>query len=419
MAAKTQRHLIVVMAVIGFIASSSCTRSGESNPPIKQDPQATTTPIPTEPSELDKQTGKSAQDDKGPRPSAPKPPAQTAPRAPHVPDQVENLDPQVVTYDPSGMTPSQIFDQSGKQNPALIGNPSEVPNGPSGETLNYSGSGQDGLRDQLQTFVDNQADTQTRSERNERDKKFAKTIGDARFDVDWLSRTATLEISVKGPKGLKVYRFNSPLTNKLLVHAGDLRRGRHLSVEAACMDLNGGCNTVYAKVQDGTGGLVRTAHVLIRTTKATLYTHADGFHLAHNEEFDVLLHTLVNTVKHSGELDALNSLTLRTSETINGQSNFQVEMGIRSSMNFQDSLNFTGPLVKPATDIKLEAPAQLVRSSSPMANTIRSVSLVNNDGRGTLTLAITVRKGTVDADEDIMDVTVARIHRPVRLLIVK
>ena len=403
MAAKAQRHFIVVMAVLGFIATSACTRSGGSNPPIQQDPQAVATPIPTDRSELDKQTGKSAQDDKGPQQAGPQKPPQQA-------------GPQVVTYDPSGMAPGQIFDQSGKQSPTIIGNPSNVTNGQSGETLDYSGSGQDSLRDQIQTFVD----TQTRSERIQRDKKFAKTISNGRFDVDWTSRTATLDISIKGANGSKVYRFAGPLTNKLLLHAGDLRHGQHISIEAACMDLNGGCNTVYAKVQDGTGGLVRTAHVLIRTTKATLYTHADnGFHSANNEEFDSLLHTFVNTVEHSGELDALNRLTLRTSETINGQSNFKVEMGIRSISNTQDTLNFTGPLVKPADDIDLAAPAQLVRSTSPMANTIRNVTLVNNDGRGTLTLAITVRKATVDAQEDTMDVTVARIHKPVRTLIIK
>ena len=432
MAAKAQRHFVVVMAVIGFVATSACTRGGGSNPPIKQDSQPVTTPIPNAQSELDTQTSKSAQDSKEPQKPTPQAAPQAPSKAPALPQvtntnntsdtnavqtttpvssQAASTDPQVIVYDPTGLTPDQIFERSNNQGPALVGNPSNVTDGQSGETLNYSGSGQDGLREQIQTFVD----TQTRADRIQRDKNFAKTITDGRFNVDWSSRTATLDILVEN----KPYRFIGALDNKLRLLGGQLRRGLHLAIDASCMDLNGGCDTVYATIQDGTGGIVRTAHVLIRTTKATLYSRNAAFRVAHNNEFDALLHLLVNTAHRSGVPNSFNSLVLRTSETINGESSYKIEMGILSASGSQESLNFTGPLVKPATEIDLEAPARASLSSSPIAGTIRNVTLVNNDGRGTLTLAITVRKATADADEDTVHVTVARIHKPVRPLIIK
>jgi hypothetical protein len=192
-----------------------------------------------------------------------------------------------------------------------------------------------------------------------------------------------------------------------------------MDVTGACMDLNGGCSTVYVKIQEAVGTKISVAHMIIRQTEATLFTHAQGFGLANNPEFDALLETLVRTDHHAGELNALNSLKLRTSETINGQASFRVEMGIRSAYNTQDTLNLGGPLVKPQEHSMMTAGAQVLRSTSPAADTIRSVLLTRNDGRGTLTLALTVRKATATAHEDTMDLTFSRIHKPTRPLEIK
>lgn len=411
-------QLVVAIALIGFVASSACTRSGGSHPPIQQAPAPVATPIPNSQSELDNDSSKSAQDSKtapqGPQVSHDEDPSY-GPSAPSKTAPALDGGPEVIVYDPTGLTPAQIFESSSRQGPAVIGNESDVANGQSGEPLFYSGSGQDDLREQLQTWVN----TKTRQERVRRDKDFSKRVLNGRFDVDWSTRAAVLDVTIKGAKGPRVYRFTGSLSNRLLFRSGDLRKGNNLSVEAACMDLNGGCGTVYAKVQDATGGTVRTAHMIIRQTEATLFTHAQGFGLANNPEFDALLETLVRTDHHAGELNALNSLKLRTSETINGQSSFRVEMGLRSAYNTQETLNLGGPLVKPSVDSMLDAQAQVLRSSSPAADTIRQVVLTRNDGRGTLTLAVTIRKATATAQEDTMDLTFSRIHKPVRPLIIK
>jgi hypothetical protein len=424
-------NLIVALALLGMLASSACSRSAGSPPPIEQKPAPAATPVPKSQSELDTDSGKSAQDSKtapsGPQVSNDENDPRSAPRksrrstvprsAPSksAPSDGRETGPEVVIYDPTGMTPDQIFDSSARQAPVIIGNESDVANGETGEPLYYSGSGQDDLREQLQTWVT----TKTRAERVQRDKEFSKRVLNGRFDVDFSARTAVLDVTIKGATGPRVYRFSGQLSNRLLFSSGDLYKGNKLMVEAACMDLNGGCSTVYAKVQDATGGIVRTAHMIIRQTEATLFTHAQGFGVANNPEFDALLETMVRTDHHAGELNALNSLKLRTSETINGQASFRVEMGIRSAFNAQETLNLGGPLVKPLVDFALETKGQVLRSTSPAADTIRQVLMVRNDGRGNLTLAVTVRKATATAQEDTMTLTFSRIHKPVRPLIIK
>jgi hypothetical protein len=421
---QSKNYLVICLAVMGLIATSACSRSNGSTPQAQTPPPATAPAAPGVPktqSELDAQSGKSAQDsrapqkhkhDKGPQVSNDQDPSDRAPQAPQTAPQGIIA----ITYDPTGMTPSQIFEASEKQGPATVGIISNLKSEGTAEPLYVSGSGQDDLLQDLERVVD----TQTKPSRVKRDEDFAKRVSNGRFEVtNWSTREVVLDLMIKGETGSPVYRFTGTLDNKLLFRGGDLRRGQNISVEAACMDMGGGCGTVYVKVQDGKGGIVRTAHMLIRQTAATLFTHADGFGLAQNEEFDTLLQTLVRTDEHAGDLDALNHLILRTSETINGQANFKVEMGIRSNSDTQEWLNIGGPLVKLADDINLSTPAQVLSSSSPSARTIRSVSLIKNDGRGNLTLAVTVRKASAQADEDTMELTVARIHKPVRPLIIK
>jgi hypothetical protein len=250
-------------------------------------------------------------------------------------------------------------------------------------------------------------------------QEFSKRVLQGRFDVDWSTRRATIDVTIKGSRGPKVYRFQGVLSNRLTFEAGDVNTGARVKVKVACMDLNGGCNTVYAMVLDGNGALARAAHLIIRQTEATLFTRAARFGLANNPEFDALLETMVRTDHHAGDLNALNSLKLRTSETINGQASFRVEMGIRSAYNQQETLNLGGPLVKPAGDYVLDAQAQVLRSTSPAADTIRSVVLTHNDGRGNLTLAVTVRKALATAQEDTMHLTFSRIHKPVSPMLIK
>ncbi len=416
-------NLIVALALIGFVTMTACTRSGGGGnpPPIEQQPAPVATPIPpSSRSELDNDTSKSAQDSKtassaGPQVSRDEDPTYSRSAPTKTAPSRRDGSPEQITYDPTGLTPSEIFARSARQGLPVTGDESDVPNGQSNEPLYYSGAGQDDLREELQTWVNSKSSSGVAS----RNREFAKRVLNGRFDVNWQTRQTTLDITVRGEKGARVYRFSSPLSNRQFFSSGNVKMGDKLAIDGACMDLNGGCSTVYVKVQEANGIKISVAHMIIRQTEATLFTHAQGFGIANNPEFDALLETMVRTDHHSGELNALNSLKLRTSETINGQASFRVEMGIRSAYNTQETLNLGGPLVKPAEDYNMTASAQLLRSTSPAANTIRSVLLTRNDGRGTLTLAVTVRKATPASQEDTMDLTFSRLHKPTRPLMIK
>ena len=442
---------VVVMAAAGLLISSGCSRSGKEAGTIQQVPQtcpghcpplAQQAPMPPPPLMLPPSCSPQTRCgfppsgiDKtyhGHQPKRPivrvKPPTTYPPidvpvqngtyrggSGPiHSGERSSRREFAITEYDASHETPDQTFAESEREGPAIVGAASGVRDGQSRDELRWTGAGQDGLRAQLQRFVNSKSGTS----HGARDLKFAKTVTDSKFNVDWTTREANLTITLEKNGQSQRLTFAGTLTNKLLLQAGSLSSGARVQVDAACMDLNGGCQTVYAKIQDASSGVVDTAHVLIRSTPASIFTKAvDGLGAAHNREFDKFVGILVNTVKHSGEPGALNNLMLRTTETINGSSTYKIEMGILTEDRTLETLNLGGSLVKPVSGISMAAPASVLRSSSLIADTLRSVALIANDGRGNLKLSITVRKATQQANEDVVQVTISRMHKPVRPLI--
>ncbi len=404
------KYLIVGMAVSALLGTSACSR--KSGQKAVQTNQVTPPNQQKHESELDKDSGKSAQDgpvldddsnidedDSGPVLDSPTGPKENPQNSGAL---VENK-PVLVHYDPSGMTPSQIFDASERQGSAAVGDESDVGGRRSG--LRYSGAGQDSLRETLMRF-----EAKKEKSRRERDRSFARTINQVTFDVDWSTREAQVSVLMNGRR--TQLNFHGQLSNDLILKSGSVKRGQRIAIEAACMDLHGGCETVYLKIQDGNGARVRTAHVISRTTTATLFTQGNGYDIAKNEEYNYFLNLLLNTVNHSGAVNTVNSLWMRTTEVIGGASNYVIQMGLLTSRSGQTSLNWTGALVKPAHSSSLNAPSEMLPSSSPIANTIRDSRLVKNDGRGNIQIAVTIRKGSVRAQEDTLTLTFGRIHKP-------
>lgn len=419
---------MVAMAVVALM-TTACTRSGggsvQETPPTPQTGPQAPDPDPAVPSttELDGDSSNSSNEPVEIR-DAQNPTAPQSPQNPTAPEQPEaSGETEIATLNPAGLKPSEIFQERLRLGPAPVGGPSDLTDNQTGEILNYSGAGKDSLREEIQSAID----SEPASHEKTRDQVFAKTLGPAKFDVSWPSRRATIEFDIKGKKSL---RFTAVLDNKLVFRSGDLSRGSRHEVYAVCMDLKGGCQTVYAKFQEASGGVVRTAHVVIRTSRATLYTEAVSYSRAQNQEYADFLSTLVRTDRSSGEINSVNQLTLRTTEVIGGAATFKVEMGIRSDANTQDRLNFAGPLViseepadvsqkDPEAKYLMAAPARVLSSTSPVANSIRSVRLAANDGRGTIVLAITIRKATADAEEDTLWTTISRIHKRIRPLVIR
>ena len=399
---------LVASALVGSMA---CQKRADSGAPVTT---PTATPAPSAPPATPAQPSAGSHSSQDPvvknNGSAP----QSAPPQGHAP---------VVRYDPSGMTPDELFKSSAAQGPAISGPKSDVVDY-SGAPLEYSGSGQDNLREQIENFTH----SKNGDPQNNSDREFASRVSDATVDVNWDNRTMAISFDlVRAGKHVRKSYFGA-FDNALTSRHGSLKFPGDVAVEAACMDLNGGCNTVYLKIQEASvSSGVRTAHVLVRKTSSTLYTEGNGFGLANNPEYDYLLGILLNTIGHSGEARSVSALELVTSETINGQSSFAIKMMVRTDSLRDQLVGWTGPLVKPAGDDHMDLtidpiPSQMVvngrvvEGKGFITNTIRETRLVRNDGRGNLQVAVTVRKNVIKSTEDTLRITFGRIHTPVKQL---
>ncbi len=349
----------------------------------------------------------------------------------------------VVYYDPSGLTPDQIFNRKSAVDlaGAFVGERvrSDIISA-TGEPLFYTGSSQDNLREYLYTLVNERAGQQHEIIR-EGDKKLAQTIQLSHFKVDWDSRRAELYFKLErlGSQGQVVMSrvtLKGPLDNLARFQVGSLKRAPYLAAEVACMDISGGCQTVHIRVQDASTGNIQTAHLIARQTAASLVFAGNAPGVSKNAEYDRLVSILVNTEKQPAGENVVEKLTLTTSETIGGASNFSVNMKIRLMDQYGrtggDTVEVTGPLAKPRgnnnPNIGLNVQPALtvingeivttdsIGTQGRIVDTIREARLLKNDGRGNLQVELTVRNAVGEsvegAKEDRILLTVARKHTP-------
>lgn len=365
------------------------------------------------------------------------------PSPPAVANEVDLGVESVIYYDPSGLTPDQIFNRKATVDlaGAFVGERvrSDIISA-TGEPLYYTGSGQDNLREYLYTLVNERAAQQHEIIR-EGDKKLAQTIQLSNFKVDWDSRRAELyfkleRIGSEGQLVMSRVTLQGPLDNLARFQVGSLKKAPYLAAEVACMDISGGCQTVHVRVQDASTGNIQTAHLIARHTPASLVFTGNAPGVSKNLEYDRLVSILVNTEKRPSGQNVVEKLTLTTSETIGGASNFAVNMKIRLMDQFGrtggDTIEVTGPLAKPrdndSPNIGLNVqPAltvingeivttQSIGTQGRIVDTIREARLLKNDGRGNLQVELTVRnaagESVLNAKEDRIVLTVGRIHTP-------
>ena len=346
--------------------------------------------------------------------------------------KIQQMDPRVesvVYYDPSGQSPDQIFskktalDRAG----AFLGEKvaSDIRSG-AGETLYYSGAGQDTLREQLYVLVNNQEamlDAQSRAE----NKALAQSIQLSSFEVDWSSRRGKLAFKYLRNGNKAQVEMEGAVDEVMQYRVGAITREPFIMADVACMDLSGGCKTVHVKIQDASSGKIRTAHMIARHTGASLYIEGNAPGVSKNPEYDRLMSILLNTTKNPSGYNVVNKLTLTTSETIGGASNFAITMHMNLldqwNRSMPDLVQVTGPLAKPKSSDQPNvgitvSPAitvidgEVVPVEGRLVDVIRDARLLKNDGRGNLQVELTVRSATADASVDRIVLTVARIHTP-------
>ncbi len=366
-----------------------------------------------------------------PDPQAPKPSGPAAVE----PLKVES----VVYHDKHGMTPDQIFSRKAdvETDGAFVGEHvrSDIVSS-NGEALYYSGSSDDLLREELYTLVNENARTVDEKTRAG-DKELAQTIQLSSFTVDHNLNRAELNFRFErmGPQGVIVphnVTMQGPVDGLLRFKVGDLNSGPRMEAEVACMDNSGGCMTVHIKVKDFSTDCVRVAHMIARRTNATLYIEGNSPGVSKNAEYDRFMSLMLNTVYRPRGQNVVNHLTMTTSETIGGASNFSVTMKMRLMDQYgrtgSDTVEVSGPLAKPYGHSRMNVglnvapaltvingeivPTAAIGTQGRIIDTIRQGRLIQNDGRGNLQFDLTVRSAAIGAKEDRIRLTVARIHTP-------
>jgi hypothetical protein len=335
----------------------------------------------------------------------------------------------VVYYDPSGMTPDQIFARKNQvvSSGAFVGEKvaSDIQSG-LGETLFYSGAGHDTLREQLYLLVNNyesQLDEETRKE----NRALAQSIQLSNFSVNWETRRGLLSFQYLRNGRKATVDLEADVTDVMQFRVGSLSKDPYIMADVACMDISGGCKTVHIKIQEASSGKIRRAHMLARHTSASLFIEGNAPGISSNREYDRLMNLLLNTTKNPRGTNVVNKLTLTTSETIGGASNFWVTMDfdllLPDGTRGFDQIQVTGPLAKPKTNDNVDVGAvvspaltviegQVIPVDGRLVDTIRNARIMKNDGRGNLQLQLNVRSAASGALEDQIKLTISRVHTP-------
>ena len=340
-------------------------------------------------------------------------------------------DAEVMVLDPSGQTPEQIFggratplktDRDQAKNEGVVidqvsSRPRSSDRGTLDGNLHYSGSGHDSLYEELKTLS------------KASDRKFASKIGFTTFAVDSKGRKAQLTINILGTKN-REYTLTGVLGKGGIFRAGSLEKAPHLLADAVCMDQNGGCDTVHIRLREKSGRVTRTANVIVRHTRAWLYSEGDTEFTGNNTAYDRFVRVLTTSARYPGGASSLTDFTLTTSETVNGPSEFAVSMLFNTSImdpTVAQAITWMGPLVKPVNgddlNLVIEQYAdynpygRASKKSSPIASFIRDSRLIRNDGHGNLQIDVTFARVKANSVEQTARLTVARIHSPTREIV--
>lgn len=429
--ARVVRLSMFWLAVSATILATACAKKNRRNedappaptvvkeqapppaPPVKRD-----TPPPNDPSktppggELDGDSSRSSQE-----PGAP----------PVVEEKVER---RIIPYDPRGLTPDEIYTSSDQRPPADMSNvPSDLSTD-EGEKLFFSGAGMDDLREQLHAAVEATLDEEVK----QINAQFAAGVTMSTFEVNEVSGRVRATVTLKRGGKPQQFIFAGTLNNKGIFRSGDVKVAPFVALDMACMDRGAGCQTAHIRIRDGHRNQVRTAHIIARQSSSDIHIDAPGFGVARNPEYDRLLGLLVDTINNPNGSNKVDRISFVTSETINGPSMFWITTHFVLSNRYSwtgsssQMISFMGPLVKPENSSILEQKVEVVpsvttidglpvRVNGLLSDTVQTVRLIRNDGRGNLKFAITVRQSHAKGSEETFHLLFARKHKPVRQLV--
>ncbi|KHD88129.1 MAG: hypothetical protein OM95_11410 [Bdellovibrio sp. ArHS] len=240
----------------------------------------------------------------------------------------------------------------------------------------------------------------------------AASVLSAKMSVDGLSGDAVVTLKIQEGADVKVYNVAGSSTNGgsaspvKSVRAGNDERttgARALSGTLKCMDLDGGCETTFVRLQIGTSPNTAIINLVFRNSAADLYFHlpAQNAH-SDNPEFLLLQEFAVSTIQRLNVSNKVKTSKISSWEVVNGRSGFMVSL---KGVN-QELLAFAGPLLAPeagtGVNINLSRIAKdqedtldlisLNNTKLNYANYIGDARLIANNGLGQVRIALKMRK---------------------------
>lgn len=338
-----------------------------------------------------------------PIPSVPQVPAPSDEAAPLPPPSVVQVEP--VPEGPVSTNVIPDYDPSDRNNVTRDNLTKRMTGGVTSDGLVYTGSSTDNLLDYLRA-------------RNERvdfnsrriNLQAAASVLSASLDVDQFSNDALITVKVIEDGQVRVYNLGGALSagpaNSLrLLRAGrgGVTTGRaQMDGTLKCLDLDGGCENMFARLRVGTPGDRAIVNIVFRQSQSDLYFQLPGEH-SDSPEYLLLREFMRNTVTRADVANKIVQARINSWEVVNGRSGFAVSMKGGNG----ELLGFAGPLLAPeagtGVNINLSRLGQdredsldllsSGRSSSlKYANWIGQARLVANNGLGQVRLAMKMRK---------------------------
>lgn len=256
----------------------------------------------------------------------------------------------------------------------------------------------------------------------------AASVQHAKLSVDSMSGDVIITLKVREGNDIKVYNVAgsqgegaaSPVRS---VRAGNGERTtgtRALEGTVKCLDLDGGCENVFARLKIGSSPSSAIINVVFRTSSADLYFNLPE-QFSDNPEYLILRDYVRNTIRKENTIDRIKSVGLSSFEVVNGRSGFTV---VTKGAN-NELLAFAGPLLAPEAGTGVNIPltriakdqqdsldlVSLSNSKLNYANWIGEARLVANNGLGQIRIALKMRKRASYA-QDQFAVTFMRKIKP-------
>jgi hypothetical protein len=280
--------------------------------------------------------------------------------------------------------------------------------------------------DQLVSFLAAHfADPRQTAEAQQRDAGLAKGVIAAKLFRDAKTAEVRISLRMKEETGAKTYILKGLTaggfeTSELKVVAaagpGLLTTGkRPVRATVQCLDKNGDCENALVNFTVGAGQSEASAAVVFRKSIADVhFTWLEE--TSTNADF-LTWYQLVESSKNNAKGGVkISEAIVKSFEVVDGRSGF--EAMIRTTND--ELVEFAGPLLAATAEVPLNVPLVLTSGmkesialdelsgyGTALAQTVSSASLVENNGKGALTIAVKLRK-SADLPQEGFKISFAR-----------